>query len=314
MLGWVVAAALAAVTAVLGWRLRRQRARVRRLGDQVEARRESGSREPLVVDASGDALEALAAQIDLTRQAQQSALADARRREQRLRQEIADVSHDLRTPMIAVKGYLQLLERDGPQASPERMNTVLARVDDLSRLVDEFFELSVLDSDDHELTIERVDATALVSQILLGHRAHLSVRGAVPRVSLPPRSVMVMADRTALTRVVTNLVSNGFVHGDGGLRVELSAERGLAVLVVANRAPEVHPRELARLFERSYRTDPARRGPHAGLGLSIVAELVARMDGTVEASLEDDELVLAVALPLADGGELAGGGDQSIGS
>ena len=77
---------------------------------------------------------------------------------------------------------------------------------------------------------------------------------------------------------------------------------------MANRAPEVHARELARLFERSYRTDPARRGPHAGLGLSIVAELVARMDGTVEASLEDDELVLAVALPLA------GGGDQSIGS
>lgn len=308
MLGWTVTAALAAVTVVLGWRLRRQRARIRRLGDQVEARRESDSREPLVVDASGDALEALAAQIDLTRQAQQSALADARRREQRLRQEMANISHDLRTPMIAVKGYLQLLERDGPQASPERMNTVLARVDDLSRLVDEFFELSVLDSDDHELTIERVDATALVSQTLLGHRAHLSVCGVAPRVSLPPRSVMVMADRTALTRVVTNLVSNGLVHGDGGLRVELSADRGLAVLVVANRAPEVHARELARLFERSYRTDPARRGPHAGLGLSIVAELVARMDGTVEASLEDDELVLAVALPLA------GGGDQSIGS
>ena len=308
MLGWTVTAALAAVTVVLGWRLRRQRARIRRLGDQVEARRESDSREPLVVDASGDALEALAAQIDLTRQAQQSALADARRREQRLRQEMANISHDLRTPMIADKGYLQLLERDGPQASPERMNTVLARVDDLSRLVDEFFELSVLDSDDHELTIERVDATALVSQTLLGHRAHLSVRGVAPRVSLPPRSVMVMADRTALTRVVTNLVSNGLVHGDGGLRVELSADRGLAVLVVANRAPEVHARELARLFERSYRTDPARRGPHAGLGLSIVAELVARMDGTVEASLEDDELVLAVALPLA------GGGDQSIGS
>ena len=169
-------AALAAVTVVLGWRLRRQRARIRRLGDQVEARRESDSREPLVVDASGDALEALAAQIDLTRQAQQSALADARRREQRLRQEMANISHDLRTPMIAVKGYLQLLERDGPQASPERMNTVLARVDDLSRLVDEFFELSVLDSDDHELTIERVDATALVSQTLLGHRAHLRPR------------------------------------------------------------------------------------------------------------------------------------------
>ena len=115
--------------------------------------------------------------------------------------------------MIAVKGYLQLLERDGPQASPERMNTVLARVDDLSRLVDEFFELSVLDSDDHELTIERVDATALVSQTLLGHRAHLSVRGVAPRVSLPPRSVMVSS---AFSRPVSAVLPTAFCADASG--------------------------------------------------------------------------------------------------
>lgn len=300
MIGWIAAGALALVAILLAQRTRRLRARIGDLRAQVATRRSSGAHAPLVVDTRDDELEALAAEIDLAWRDGQERLSRAARREERRRREIANISHDLKTPMIAVKGYLQLVERDGPQAVPGRLDVVLARVDDLSRLVDDFFELSVLDSDDHVLRIERADATALVSQVLLGFQTHFMANGAEPAIALPPASLPVRVDVTAFTRIITNLVSNALVHGGGALRVELSQDGGAAILVVTNPAVGIAETDVQHLFERSWRADPARSGPHAGLGLSIVAELVDRMDGTVHAALDGEDLVLTVRLPLAE--------------
>ncbi|MBE6477580.1 MAG: HAMP domain-containing histidine kinase [Propionibacteriaceae bacterium] len=300
MIGWIAAGVLALAAILLAQRPRRLRARVGDLRAQVADRRSTGAQAPLVVDTRDDELEALAAEIDLAWRDGQERLAAAERREERLRREIANISHDLKTPMIAVKGYLQLVERDGPHAVPGRLDVVLARVDDLSRLVDDFFELSVLDSADHTLRLERADATDLVSQALLGFQTHFAAGGAEPVVTLPPTSLPVRVDVTAFTRVITNLVSNALVHGGGALRVELSRDADTAVLVVANPAAGIDETDVRHLFERSWRADPARSGPHAGLGLSIVAELVDRMGGTVHAALDGEDIVLTVRLPLAE--------------
>ncbi|RLP06737.1 sensor histidine kinase [Propionibacterium australiense] len=300
MTGWIAAGVMAFAAILFARRARRLRGRVGELRAQVAARRSSGVQEPLVVDTRDDELEALAAEIDLAWRDGQERLAQAERREGRLRREIANISHDLKTPMIAVKGYLQLVERDGPQAVPGRLEIVLARVDDLSRLVDDFFELSVLDSADHTLRIERADATALVSQVLIGFQTHFAAGGVEPVVALPSVALPVRVDVTAFTRIITNLVSNALVHGGGPLRVALSRDGDVAVLAVTNQTTGLTEADVQHLFERSWRADPARGGPHAGLGLSIVAELVDRMSGTVHAALDDEDLVFTVRLPLAE--------------
>lgn len=303
MTGWIVAAVCAAVALRSVMRVRGLRREIGDVRAQVVQRRASGSREPLALVVRDDELEHLVAEVDtsLARVRAEGIASEAR--EARLRREIADISHDLKTPLIAVRGYLQLVQRDGAAAdtSPRRLQTVLERVDDLGRLVDDFFELSVLDAGGRDLELGAVDATSVVSEALLGFYVAFEGKGIEPTVDLPPEPLMVHAEATALGRVARNLVANALAHGGGDVEVSLAREGERALLAVANQAPGLAQDEAERLFERFYRADPARTGAHAGLGLSIVQELVRQMGGRVQARVAHGRLRITVELPLAVG-------------
>ena len=297
LVGWIIAALSGVVAAWAGWRwaaLRREIASVRA---QLTAHRSLGSTQPLEVVVRDDELEALAAEIDTCINAERNAVAVSRAAEARLRREIANLSHDLKTPLIAVRGFLQLVRRDGLSApnAGDRLEVVARRVDDLGRLVDDFFELSVLDSGERSLELTRVDATTVVGEVLTGFYAAFQQAGVTPRVKLPERTVTVRAEPTALGRVVRNLVANALAYTTGEVAVELSAEGGQMLLAVSN-PTDLPPGVADQLFERFYRADQARTGPHAGLGLSIVAELVAQMGGVVQARADSGQLVIEVRL------------------
>ncbi|MEL4505435.1 HAMP domain-containing sensor histidine kinase [Luteococcus sp. H138] len=301
MTGWIVAAVGAAVAV---WSVMRVRGLHREIADvrlQLARHREQGSQEPLALVVRDDELEHLVAELDTSLDALRSNGIATAAREIRLRREIADISHDLKTPLIAVRGYLQLVQRDGASAdtSPRRLQTVLERVDDLGRLVDDFFELSVLDAGVRELELGPVDATEVVTEALLGFYVAFEAKGIEPTVLVPAEPLVVRAEATALGRVVRNLVANALAHGGGDVEVSLSREDDQAVLRVTNDAPGLAPADAERLFERFYRADPARTGAHAGLGLSIVQELVRQMGGRVQARAEQDRLRITVELPLA---------------
>lgn len=307
MTGWIVAAVLAALAIWPVMRLLALQHDMRSIAEQLDRRRREGSDEPLEVSARDDALERLAAAVECTVDEQRAETAEVRAREARLRREIADISHDLKTPLIAVRGYLQLVRRDAPRAdaSRERLETVLTRVDDLSRLVDDFFELSVLDSQEHELELVPVDATAVVGDELAGLFTAFEARGLEPEVHLPAHPLRVMADETALARVVRNLVANALSYTTGGVRVELAQaddRSGRARLVVSNGARGMDESTVPLMFGRFYRADRARTRPHAGLGLAIVRELVGQMGGAVDAHLDGsgDAAELSLVVELAE--------------
>lgn len=298
MTGWIVAAVCAAVAVWSVMRVRGLHREIRDVRDQVVQRRKSGSCEPLALVVRDDELEHLVAETDTSlAQVRAESVATAAR-EGRLRREIADISHDLKTPLIAVRGYLQLVQRDGTAAdsSHQRLQTVLERVDDLGRLVDDFFELSVLDSSDRPLELGDVDATDVVTEVLLGFYVAFESRGIEPQVALPDEPLWVRGEATALARVTRNLVANALAYGTGGVSVGLCREQDCVVLEVANDAASLAPVEVERLFERFYRADSARTGPHAGLGLSIVRELVRQLGGEVSAVMADGQLYIRVTL------------------
>ncbi|GAA1390241.1 HAMP domain-containing sensor histidine kinase [Luteococcus peritonei] len=301
MTGWIVAAVCAALAIWSVMRLFGLRREIRDVRRQVEGHRCSGSRQPLELVVRDDELEHLVAAVDSSLAQLRAEEVATATREARLRREIADISHDLKTPLIAVRGYLQLVERDGAGAdtSPRRLQTVLERVDDLGRLVDDFFELSVLDAGGRQLELGPVDATRVVTEALLGFYVAFGTKGIEPRVDVPAEPLLVQAETTALARVVRNLVANALVHGDDDVQVRLGREGERAVLCIANDAPQLDPEAAGHLFERFYRADPARTGAHAGLGLSIVKELVRQMGGQVHAAVSAGRLRVVVDLPLA---------------
>lgn len=120
MTGWILAAVFAALAIWSVMRVVGLRRQVGRIREQLVEHGRNASAEPLEVLVRDDELERLVAQVELSLQEQRSAAAASAAREKRLRGEIADISHDLKTPLIAVRGYLQLLQRDGPGPTPRR--------------------------------------------------------------------------------------------------------------------------------------------------------------------------------------------------
>ncbi len=203
---------------------------------------------------------------------------------------VANVSHDLRTPITAIQGWSQAL-LDGAAADPEAQTQAAQIIHDeagrLARMVQQLLELSRLASGQLRLHRAAVDLSALLQEVVAAHQLAAENRGVLLRVEaavLPPLS----ADRDRLAQVLSNLVDNGLRHTppDGQVVLRARREGDWAVLEVADTGSGIPPAEQGRIFERFYQVDKsrARQDEHsgAGLGLAIARELVEAHGGTIQ--------------------------------
>lgn len=219
-----------------------------------------------------------------------SAAGERSREEARSRQElIAGISHDLRSPLTSIQGYVEGL-LDGVAATPERERRYLETIDrkaqELSHLVSELFLFSKLDLDDYPATIEEGDISQAAASVLADIRDSGSAEGISLAENLAPE-IRCRFDRELLFRCIANIVSNAAKYAPGcTLRVSASSTDGAAVLELADNGPGVPAETLPHLFDVFFRTDPARQHPGSGsgLGLAVVSRAMQRMGGHVEAS------------------------------
>ena len=226
------------------------------------------------------------------------------RREQELRQEIANISHDLRTPLTSIRGYLQLIRRPGcsEEEREEYLNIIEARAQTLQKLIVGFYDLSRLEAGGYTLERCPVQLEQVIYELAAAFYTNFEGRGMEPVVeaedSLPP----VMADPHAVGRVYANLMQNALKHGSGPLRIRLRREGDRVVTSFRNRAPGLLPQDVEHLFDRFYTADKMRTGSHTGLGLAIVRKLCQRMGAETEAELRDGQLTVTVRWPASDVG------------
>ena len=254
---------------------------------QLRQRREEGSALPLRLSAPHRASEELLAEINaLLRQAEDEQR-DHSRREQSLRRQIANVSHDLRTPLTSILGYLQLLGEEGlsEQQRQEYLNVVEGRSRVLQSLITSFYDLSRLEAGEYPIVMERVDLREVIGTLLAAFYDELESRFAVS-VSLPEELPGVWGDRAALERVYTNLIRNALEHGSGELSITAVEEDGEVVTCFTNGGAELKEGDLPHVFDRFFTSDQTRSGRNTGLGLAIVKVLAEQMGGRVEADLE----------------------------
>lgn len=206
---------------------------------------------------------------------------------------VTNISHDLRTPLTALCGYLDLLEQE-PQteAAARYLAVIRERTDAMRALTEELFRYSVLTATADELHTEPVCLNDVLEQSLAGFYGTPSARGITPSVQLPEEKVIRPLDATALRRVFDNILSNAAKYSDGDLAVALAPD---GEVTFSNRASALSRVEAARLFDRFYTVDSARGS--TGLGLSIAKLLTEKLHGTISADYENETLRICIAFP-----------------
>lgn len=203
---------------------------------------------------------------------------------------VTNISHDLRTPLTAVCGYLDLLRQTSLPADAARyLDIIEERVDTLRQLTQELFGYSAAVSTIQEESYTPVVLNSALEEVLSAYYAALKKRQIAPVVTLPEERVVRRLKKSALFRIFGNILSNVLKYSDGDLTVTLS-EQG--EIVFANHAAALNELQVMQLFNRYYTVETAANA--TGIGLSIARELTEQMSGTIGARYENGVLCICV--------------------
>lgn len=210
-----------------------------------------------------------------------------------LKNAITNISHDLRTPLTAICGYLDLLEQAGPPEAVKRyLEIIRNRTEILAQLTEELFRYSVIISSEGNAVKEPVAIGSVLEESIAAFYTALHERGIVPDIQMPQSKVIRTLDRSALARVFSNLLNNVIKYSDGDLDITLS-EAG--EITFTNTASGLNEVQVGKLFDRFYTVEAARKS--TGLGLAIARTLIEQMNGTISAKYENSRLSICIVLP-----------------
>jgi hypothetical protein len=209
-----------------------------------------------------------------------------------LKNAVTNISHDLRTPLTAICGYLELLEQEEKSETVERYIEIISnRTEVLKQLTEELFRYSVIiTTEAHEK--EQVVLNTVLEESIAAFYAALKEKEITPNIHMPERKVSRYLDRSALSRVFSNLLNNAMKYSDGDLEITLS-ETG--EITFSNMASGLNEVQVGKLFDRFYTVEAARKS--TGLGLAIARTLVEQMNGTIYATYENDRLSIHILFP-----------------
>ena len=210
-----------------------------------------------------------------------------------LKNSVTNISHDLRTPLTAICGYIELLEREEKTKEAEKyLDIIKKRAEFMVKLTEELFGYSVIMSEDGGKTTSYTDVKNILEESIASFYEVLISRNIVPVINLTKEKVIRKTDSNALSRVFSNLLNNAVKYSDGDLEISLF-ENG--EIVFANTASKLDAVEVEKLFDRFYTVETAKNS--TGLGLSIAKTLVEQMRGEISAKYKDGKLYIKIFLP-----------------
>ncbi len=228
---------------------------------------------------------------------------DMQMAEQRKRDLVMYLAHDLKTPLASVIGYLNLLRDEGEISEELRekyLSVSLDKAERLEILINEFFEIARFNFSDLVLQYGRINLTRLLEQLVYEFRPMLQEKNLQCRLEAPP-DIMLKCDADKIQRVFDNILRNAVLYSYEESSIEIIAQGQEENVVVRfiNRGDTIPAEKLARIFEQFYRLDAARSTATggAGLGLAIAKEIVEAHGGTITAESGNEESVFTVMIP-----------------
>lgn len=255
----------------------------------------------LDVSLSDPFLESMAANINRSIYLQEKMRINEVQRERAIRDDIANISHDLRTPLTAMIGYLSLSkeEKDFLQKSLY-IDIALQKAMSLQSLVDNFFEMSYIDSDACQIQLISLDLNKIIRDELLASYCEFENHSITPLIELPEHPVMILGNELAIERIIQNLIANAISYSTGQIEVCLKMKGEGAELIVRNSSHFISDQEREKIFDRFYRASTERISGHAGLGLYIAKQLILKQGGSVRSDYKDGMFAIIVYLQSLD--------------
>lgn len=257
--------------------------------------REKDYNRQITVTLTDNDLMELAAEINRTLDLQKRLKYETEAAEAVLKQSVSDIAHDLRTPLTVLKGNLQMLrgEEGVSEHGKEYLRISEEKCTAMKNIADDFFEMSVLESDSIAVKAERINLTVFLMQSIADSEAVIIRSGLTPEITFPEKSVFVHADSALLSRMFGNLLNNTVKYAKGSFGITLT-ENGC--ITFSNYVSPENAPDPQHLFFRTYRADNTRNGGGAGLGLYIVKLLAEKQGGNVSAEYENKRLKISVQL------------------
>lgn len=210
-----------------------------------------------------------------------------------LKTAVTNISHDLRTPLTAICGYLDFMKKEEKSEKLENyLDIIEERAYTMKQLTEELFRYSVVMSKDNSFEKESVSVNGILEDCIMGYYAALCENGIELSVRITETKIIRKVNPADLSRVFSNLIGNAIKYSDGNLKITL-ADNG--VITFENTASSLDGIDVGRLFERFYTVEAARSS--MGLGLSIARTLIERMNGTISAEYADSILCIRICLP-----------------
>ncbi len=214
---------------------------------------------------------------------------------EQLKHSIADISHDLRTPLTSIQGYLTLLKDCEDKEEQEHYFSVIqAKTNYLTELLQIFYDLSLIESEDYILEIEKIDVNRIVTDCLIDKYNEL--KELTPTIKIENAPVWIIGNAVACKRIIDNLVTNAIRYSDDDIEIVMDAD---GIFTVKNTTSELKNIDVNILFQKFYTVDTSRSNGNTGLGLYIVKELLNKIEGGIkEISYKNNILTISVYFKL----------------
>jgi signal transduction histidine kinase len=268
--------------------------------DMVDIEQAPDQNRQLKSRSTDRSLEPLLTRINLLYSERQKERINYQRREQQIRQEIENISHDLRTPLTSILGYLDLIEdEDTSQAEQaEYLGIIRRRAKILQGFIRDFYEISRIEADDYPLQLASVPVQYILKEVVVAYYLEFEKRGITVDISLEDKPCNIITDKIQFERILNNLVQNALKYAVNQFSIKQTHTKDSCCIQFINDTSNLAEEELSRIFERFYTGDQSRANQSSGLGLTITKLLTEKMKGHIEASIEKDLFIIELSWPM----------------
>ena len=263
--------------------VRGMEAALKKMGGKLSDILENDSDEKVMVFTDNRALMELCGQINRLLSDRQEIKGDFRKQEISSKKMLSNISHDVKTPLTVILGYLEIMRLDHPE--DETLRKVEAKAGQVMELIDQFFTLAKLEAGDMDIVIGKIDINELCRECILDFYDILRSRDFTVEISIPEKSIFVQGEEGAVRRILSNLISNAVRYGGGGkyIGVTVREEKNHAYVDVTDRGKGIEREFAESVFERLYTMEDSRNREIQGngLGLTIAKNLARQLGGDI---------------------------------